>query len=198
MPGEDLPAAIAAAEATRVQGIKAAFTRLGENVTDLAEAQAVADHYRTVLDEIDARGLDGEISIKLTQLGYDLDVEAAYGHFDAIARRAAEVGTWAWIDMEGSAYVDGTIAFYERPGRPIATSGCASRRTSTGLRPTSSGCCRSSRRCGWSRAPTTSRTRSPTGRDTRSTPPSWPSPRPLPRPSGRAPPGSWPGPTTSS
>ena len=114
MPGEDLAAAIAAAEATRAAGVKAAFTRLGENVTDLAEAQAVADHYRTVLDEIAARGLDAEISIKLTQLGYDLDVEAAFGHFDGIARRAAEVGTWAWIDMEGSAYVDGTIAFYER------------------------------------------------------------------------------------
>jgi proline dehydrogenase len=114
MPGEDLGAALAAAESGRKDGIKAAFTSLGENLVDLAEAQSVADHYRVVLDEISARGLDAEVSIKLTQLGYDLDVETAFGHFDAIARRAAEVGTWAWIDMEGSAYVEGTIAFYER------------------------------------------------------------------------------------
>ncbi|MDP9482569.1 MAG: proline dehydrogenase family protein [Chloroflexota bacterium] len=114
LPGEDLEAAITAAQATRSAGITAAFTRLGENVTDLVEAQAVADHYRTVLDEIAARGLDAEVSIKLTQLGYDLDVDAAFEHFDAIARRAGEIGTWAWIDMEGSAYVEGTIAFYER------------------------------------------------------------------------------------
>ena len=41
-----------------------------------------------------ARGLDGEVSIKLTQLGYDLDVEAAFRHFDRLAAHAAEVGTW--------------------------------------------------------------------------------------------------------
>jgi len=114
MPGEDLASAISAAEATRTGGVTAAFTRLGENVTDLSEADAVAGHYLTVLDEIAARKLDAEVSIKLTQLGFDLDVEAAYRYFDSIARRAGEIGTFAWIDMEGSDYVEGTIAFYER------------------------------------------------------------------------------------
>ena len=114
MPGEDLASGVAAAVDCQTVGVKAAFTRLGENLTDLAEADAVADHYRTVLDEIASSRLDGEVSIKLTQLGYDLDVETAFRHFDSIARRAAEVGTWAWIDMEGSAYAEGTIAFYER------------------------------------------------------------------------------------
>lgn len=114
MPGEDLGAALDAAVACRTDGIKAAFTRLGENLTDLAEADAVADHYISVLDQISARGLVGEVSIKLTQLGFDLDVDTAFRHFDRIAGHAAEVGTWAWIDMEGSAYVEGTIAFYER------------------------------------------------------------------------------------
>ena len=114
MPGEDLGAALDAAVACRTDGIKSAFTRLGENLTDLAEADAVADHYVTVLDEITARGLAGEVSIKLTQLGYDLDVEAAFRHFDRIAAHAAEVGTSAWIDMEGSAYVEATISLYER------------------------------------------------------------------------------------
>jgi proline dehydrogenase len=114
MPGEDLASAVAAAETTRASGVKAAFTKLGENLTDLSEAQAVADHYLAVLDEIAARGLDAEVSIKLTQLGYDLDVETAFVHFSAIAARAKAIRSWAWVDMEGSAYVDGTIAFYER------------------------------------------------------------------------------------
>ena len=114
MPGEDLAAGIAAAEACRTDGVKAAFTRLGENLTDLAEAEAVADHCLAVLDEIAAHGLDGEVSIKLTQLGFDLDVDTAYRHFERIAAYAAERGTTAWIDMEGSPYVEGTIAFYER------------------------------------------------------------------------------------
>ena len=196
MPGEDLGSATAAASACRDDGIKAAFTRLGENLTDLGEAGAVADHYVEVLDEIERLGLDGEISIKLTQLGYDLDVETAYGHFDRIARRAAEVGTWAWVDMEGSAYVEGTIAFYERAGRPMTTSGCASRRISTGPRPTSSGCSPSGPGSGWSRAPTTSRRPSPTAPGAMSTPPSWRSPRPSHRRSAMGRPGSWPAPTT--
>ncbi len=114
MPGEDLASAIAAAETTRAGGVTAAFTRLGENLTDLAEADEVAAHYLTVLDEIAERKLDAEVSIKLTQLGFDLDVDAAYRHFETIARRAAEIGTFAWIDMEGSDYVEGTIAFFER------------------------------------------------------------------------------------
>ena len=114
MPGEDLASAISAAKTTRAGGVTAAFTRLGENVTDPSEADEVASHYLTVLDEIEANKLDAEVSIKLTQLGYDLDVEAALRHFEAIAERAAEIGTFAWIDMEGSDYVEGTIAFYER------------------------------------------------------------------------------------
>ena len=117
MPGEDLASAMTAAAGRRQEGIKAAYTRLGENLTDLGEAQAVADHYHEVLDAIAERGTDDEVSIKLTQLGYDLDVETAYRHFDGIARRAGEIGTWAWIDMEGSPYVEGTIAFFERSRR---------------------------------------------------------------------------------
>ena len=114
MPGERLEDALDGAEANRAVGVNAVFTKLGENLTDLSEAQSVADEYQRILSESAARGIDGEISVKLTQLGYDLDVETAFGHFDELARAAAERGTWAWIDMEGSTYVEGTIAFYER------------------------------------------------------------------------------------
>ena len=114
MPGERLEDALAGAEANRAVGVNAVFTKLGENLTDLSEAEAVAAEYGRILDESAGRGLDAEVSVKLTQLGYDLDVEAAFAHFEGLARQAAERGTWAWIDMEGSAYVDGTIAFYER------------------------------------------------------------------------------------
>ena len=164
MPGEDLAAGIAAAEACRTDGVKAAFTRLGENLTDLAEAEAVADHYIAVLDEIAAHGLDGEVSIKLTQLGFDLDVDTAYRHFERIAAYAAERGTTAWIDMEGSPYVEGTIAFYERVRAAHENTGLCLQaylhRTPADLQrllPIG-------RRSGWSRAPTTSRRRSPIDR----------------------------------
>src|SRR5207247_11480773 len=60
------------------------------------------------------RGLGGEVSVKLTQLGFDLDPERTYGLVDDLASRAAAIGSWLWIDMEGSAYVERTIALYER------------------------------------------------------------------------------------
>jgi proline dehydrogenase len=52
--------------------------------------------------------------VKPTQLGLDIDAEATFAHCDALARHAAEVGSWLWLDMEGSAYVEPTIALYER------------------------------------------------------------------------------------
>jgi proline dehydrogenase len=78
------------------------------------EADAVAEHYLGLLDDIRARGLDGEVSVKLTQLGYDLDVDRTLEHAKRLAAKSAESGRTLWVDMEGSDYAEGTIAFYER------------------------------------------------------------------------------------
>ena len=56
--------------------------------------------------------LDAEISVKLTQLGFDLDREATMAHMERLADRSAELGRTLWIDMESTAYVDGTIEVY--------------------------------------------------------------------------------------
>ncbi len=114
MPGEDADAALAAAVRFQGEALGTIFTRLGENLAEIAEADAVAEHYLGLLDEIRERRLDGEISVKLTQLGFDLDVERTLEHAARLAARAADAGKTFWIDMEGSAYVEGTIAFYER------------------------------------------------------------------------------------
>jgi proline dehydrogenase len=114
MPGEDPESALSAAGGFQVEGIGTLFTRLGENLTRIEEADEVAAHYLAALDEIAARRLDGEISVKLTQLGFDLDVDRTFDHMEALATRAAEMGRSVWIDMEGSAYTEPTIAFYER------------------------------------------------------------------------------------
>jgi proline dehydrogenase len=114
MPGEDAESALLAAETFRADGIGAIFTRLGENVTTAAEADAVADHYADLIDAIAARGLDGEASVKLTQLGLDLDEARTLDHLRRLAEAAAASARIVWIDMEGSAYVDRTLAIYER------------------------------------------------------------------------------------
>jgi proline dehydrogenase len=114
MPGEDPASALDAAAKFKAEGIASEFTRLGENVTTVEEGDAVTDHYLGLLDDIRARDLDGELSVKLTQLGYDLDVERTLEHARRLADRAAQHGKTFWVDMEGSAYAEGTIQFYER------------------------------------------------------------------------------------
>jgi proline dehydrogenase len=114
MPGEDSESALVAADQFRDQGIASMFTRLGENVTRTKEGDAVAEHYLGLLDTIADRGLDGEISVKLTQLGFDLDEDRTLGHVQRLAERAAATGRTVWVDMEASTYAEGTISFYER------------------------------------------------------------------------------------
>jgi len=114
MPGETLEAALDAAAPLQAAGIGTMYTKLGENLTELDEAQAVADHYIAVLNAIKERGLDGEVSVKPTQLGLDHDEETTLAHLVRIAEHAAATGSYLWIDMEGSAYVESTIRLYER------------------------------------------------------------------------------------
>jgi proline dehydrogenase len=114
MPGEDADSALEAGVRFQVEGLATLFTHLGENLTDIAEADTVTAHYLALLDEIHAQRLDGETSVKLTQLGFDLDIERTFEHASALAARAAQDGKTFWIDMEGSQYTEGTVAFYER------------------------------------------------------------------------------------
>jgi proline dehydrogenase len=114
MPGEDAESALRAGGQFQIEGIGTLYTRLGENLTRIEEADEVAAHYLGVMEQLRDRRLDGEISVKLTQLGFDLDVERTFEHASALAAKAAESGRTLWIDMEGSAYAEPTIAFYER------------------------------------------------------------------------------------
>jgi proline dehydrogenase len=114
MPGESFDDMLAAARATAAGGIGAVFTRLGENVKDLAEADGVAAHYLEAIDRVQASQLICEPSIKLTQLGLDIDRELAYGHLRDLAARADAAGNYLWIDMEQSHYVDVTLTLTKR------------------------------------------------------------------------------------
>jgi proline dehydrogenase len=114
MPGETIEEALDAAEHFRPHGIGILLTHLGENLTSLEGADGVAEHYHRVLDLVRARGLDAEVSLKLTQIGLDLDVERTYEHLASLAAHAADGGGTLWIDMESSAYVDRSLELYTR------------------------------------------------------------------------------------
>ena len=110
MPGENAEDALAAAQRLEQGGLGTILSHLGENVADPAEAESVTQHYLDVLARIRDLGLASELSIKLTQLGLDLDFDFSLANFGRIA---AEVppGRTLWVDMEQSPYVDVTLDF---------------------------------------------------------------------------------------
>jgi proline dehydrogenase len=113
MPGETVDAAVASASKLQQQCLGTVFTYLGENVTDPGEAQRVTEHYHNVLDRIRAQGLGTEVSVKLTQLGLDLNPELCYANLASIIERAG-TGSVVWIDMEASNYTDVTLDLFRR------------------------------------------------------------------------------------
>jgi proline dehydrogenase len=114
MPGERLEDAMGAAVAQQALGVATIFTKLGENVTSAAEAEEVTRHYLAVLDQVQAAGLNAQISVKPTQLGLDLDQERCFSNLHRLVERADARNNVVWIDMESSAYVDPTLDLFRR------------------------------------------------------------------------------------
>lgn len=112
MPGEEPEDALRESARLNREGAGTILTLLGENVGDDSEASAVADHYVTLLDRIEERELDTEVSIKPTQLGLDLGPEVARRNLTRIVERSARSGRMVWVDMESSPYVDRTLALF--------------------------------------------------------------------------------------
>ncbi len=114
MPGERLEDAMAAAKAQEQLGVRTIFTKLGENLTRVEEAEDVTQHYLDVLDAVQAQQLQVQVSVKPTQLGLDLDKELCFRNLQRLVDRAAARGNFVWIDMESSPYVDPTIELFRR------------------------------------------------------------------------------------
>ncbi|HEV2139758.1 MAG TPA: proline dehydrogenase family protein [Candidatus Dormibacteraeota bacterium] len=110
LPGEGFDSALKAALDFRAKGVGALFTLLGENVTDLADADRVVKHYEAVLAA--STDIGAEISVKPTQLGLDIDEPATLANLRRLARAAGKARSFLWIDMEGSAYTERTIDLY--------------------------------------------------------------------------------------
>jgi proline dehydrogenase len=88
LPGERAEDALAAASELAALGISAMPSRVGENITIAAEANAVAEHYVGVLAQMRAVSLPCSLSIKPTQLGLDLDAEICYSNLVRILEAA--------------------------------------------------------------------------------------------------------------
>jgi len=111
--GESLEEALGACAELCTQGRNISLNHLGENVTTEAAAREVCDGYMHAVDEVHAKQLRGNISIKLTQLGLDMDKEMCRRMAREIAARAAGLGRTIEMDMEGSGYTDVTLDIFE-------------------------------------------------------------------------------------
>jgi len=110
--GETIDTAIAALRELNAARISASLDLLGESVYSAAEARAARDTYLALLDRIHAAGADANVSVKLTQMGLDVDPALCVENLRAIIARAAQYRSFVRIDMEGSAYTDRTLQLF--------------------------------------------------------------------------------------
>ena len=109
--GETVDEAIAAARAIEARGLMQTLDYLGESVGSLAEADAATKDYLRVADAITQAGVIRNLSLKLTQLGLDVDRATAVDNLRRILEKAQ--GFFVRIDMESSAYTDVTLNIFE-------------------------------------------------------------------------------------
>jgi proline dehydrogenase len=109
--GETVAEAIDAAQAVEARGCLVTLDYLGESVRTLAEAEQASRAYLKVAEAVTAAGVERNLSIKLTQLGLDVDRATAVDHLRRIFERAE--GFFVRLDMENSPYTDVTLDIFE-------------------------------------------------------------------------------------
>ncbi len=112
--GENLDEALGRVRDIHSHGQHTTLDLLGENVSSAADAQAAADAYVQIIGRLRESGFDPNISIKLTMIGLDLDEGATWERLQTIVGRAADLGGFVRVDMEGSAYTEQTLALFRR------------------------------------------------------------------------------------
>jgi proline dehydrogenase len=114
VPGETIDSALGALRDLNAAGIAATVDLLGESVTSASEARAARDVYVQLLERIRAGGADANVSVKLTQMGLDIDPALCEHNMRAIIGRARGDGSFVRIDMESSAYTQRTLDLFQR------------------------------------------------------------------------------------
>jgi proline dehydrogenase len=111
--GETVAEAIEAARAVEARGMGVTLDLLGESVTNLEEAAAATRQYLAVIDAVIASGIERNISLKLTQLGLEVDKASKIDNLRKILERAEPAGFFVRVDMENSPYTEVTLEIVE-------------------------------------------------------------------------------------
>ncbi len=113
--GETLDSAIEAARAMNAKGITVSLDLLGESVASPEETHKARDEIIRTVEAVARSRVDGNVSVKLTQLGLEISDALCADNMRSVLARAKEVGVFVRIDMEGSDYTERTLRlFYDR------------------------------------------------------------------------------------
>lgn len=116
--GDTLDTAVAAVRALNITGITATLDLLGESVRTQEEARAAVAGALSILEKIAVEKAPANMSIKLTQLGFDLDAAEFAASIRRILDRAKQLGVFVRVDMEGSAHTQRTLDLFEKELHP--------------------------------------------------------------------------------
>lgn len=111
--GETLEEALAAARRLNAEGATVTLDHLGESVTSLAEAAEARDVYLATLEALQESGVNGNVSLKLSQFGIDLSGDDCLANVGRLVEHAAQLGQFVRVDMESSDYTDRTLNLVE-------------------------------------------------------------------------------------
>lgn len=111
--GETFEQAKEAVKRLNDMGFLVTIDILGESVTNKEQAEKARNAYIELLRNINIVGLNSNVSLKLTQMGLDIDDSYCYENVMKIVKTAVEYENFARIDMEGSKYTQRTIDIFE-------------------------------------------------------------------------------------
>jgi proline dehydrogenase len=111
--GESLSEAIENVQKLNAAGVTATLDYLGESVNTAEEASFAATQYIGILHAIERAGAQCNASLKLTQMGLDVNRALCRRNVERIAAQAAQFGNFIRIDMEGSDYTQTTLDIFK-------------------------------------------------------------------------------------
>lgn len=112
--GETLSDALRTALELNRQRLRVTLDYLGESVADREEAAAATRAYEESLDAIEKSPAESTISLKLTQLGLEIDEELCAENVERVVEQAARLDNFVRIDMEGSQHTGVTLRIFTR------------------------------------------------------------------------------------
>ncbi|KAB8143554.1 proline dehydrogenase [Chloroflexia bacterium SDU3-3] len=110
--GTSLAEAIEAVKTINSAGMSVTLDNLGESVSTPQAANAAAAEYIGILHAIERAGAEANASVKLTQMGQDIDEELCRRNISHVLNQAERFGTFVRLDMESSAYTERTLKLH--------------------------------------------------------------------------------------